>query len=111
MMPVVDCREMTNGSRCHKDHSRLVCNSGIAYCLAAMTSSSGLIGDIDVMQPTLPYCQDILVNKKTNARAFWDDGSSRVLINNDFARENNLRSRPAAVTMKVVGDLLRKWMP
>ena len=104
-MPVVDCGELINGSRCHKDHSSLVCNSGIAYCLAARTHSSSKIGEIDVMEPTLPYCQDIIVNKHTVSRVFWDDGSSRVLINNDFAKENNLRSRPAAVTMKVVGDV------
>ena len=104
-MPVVDCGELINGSRCHKDHSSLVCNSGIAYCLAARTHSSNKIGEIDVMEPTLPYCQDIIVNKHTVSRVFWDDGSSRVLINNDFAKENNLRSRPAAVTMKVVGNV------
>ena len=74
-MPVVDCREMINGSRCHKDHSRLVCNSGIAYCLGARANSSGIIGDIDVMQPTLPYGQDILVNNQSDSRVFWDDGS------------------------------------
>ena len=89
-MPVTDCREMVNGSMCHKDHSKLVCNSGIAYCLAARSQSSATIGDIDVMQPTIPYCQDIIVNKQTDSRVFWDDGSSRVLINNDFAKENNL---------------------
>ena len=31
--PVTDCKEVINGARCHKDHSRLVCNSGVAYCL------------------------------------------------------------------------------
>ena len=35
----IDCKELINGVRCHKDHSRLVCNSGIAYCLSTKTDS------------------------------------------------------------------------
>ena len=37
-------------------------------------------------------------------RTVWDDGSNRVLINNEFAKENNLKSRDAFVTMNVVND-------
>ena len=112
-MPVRDCRETVNGSRCHKDHSKLVCNSGVAYCLAAksISAKSATIKsaaskssvDIDVFQPTLHYLQDIIVNREESARTLWDDGSNRVLVNNDFARENNLKSKDASVTMKVVG--------
>ena len=98
---LVDCKEMVNGAQCHKDHSKLVCNSGVAYCMAAKVVSDD---EIDVTQATLPYMQDIVVNKKSSSRVFWDNGSSRVLVNNEFARENNLKSRPAVVTMKVVGD-------
>ena len=29
-MPVIDCKELINGARCHRDHSHLVCNSGSA---------------------------------------------------------------------------------
>ena len=117
-MPVRDCRESVNGSRCHKDHSKLVCNSGVAYCLAtrsvasksvvakaaaARTAGAKSSPDIDVFQPTLHYLQDIVVNRGSSGRTIWDDGSNRVLVNNDFARENNLKSRDASVTMKVVG--------
>lgn len=102
---MVDCSELVNGSRCHKDHSRLVCNSGVAYCLAARSSGESSFADIDELQATLHYTQDIPVNKGENARVLWDDGSNRVLVNNDFAKENNLKSRDATVTMKVVGDV------
>ena len=103
-LPSVDCKEKINGSQCSRDHSRLVCNSGVAYCLAAKSSTDQEYDGIDVHQATLHYMQDIIVNKKDSARSLWDDGSNRVLINNDFARENNLKSREASVTMKVVGD-------
>ena len=99
---VSDCQEMVNGARCHKDHSRLVCNSGVAYCLAARTMSEISSQNIDIFQPTLHYIQDIPTNG-ASARVIWDDGSNRVLVNNSFARENNLRSRDTTVTMKVVG--------
>ena len=100
---MVDCSQMINGSRCHKDHSRLVCNSGVAYCLAARSSGGSSFDDIDELQATLHYTQDIPINKGETARTLWDDGSNRVLINNDFA--NNLKSRDATVTMKVVGQV------
>ena len=109
-----DCREIVNGSKCHKDHFKLVCNSSIAYCLAVRSEAFKNVmikplatkssPDIDVFQPTLHYLQDVIVNRGSSARALWDDGSNRVLVNNDFARENNLKSRDASVTMKVVGS-------
>ena len=107
-MKVIDCTETVNGGRCHKDHSRLVCNSGVAYCCAVKSvslSATAAAAEIDVFGATLHYLQDILVNKKVKARVFWDDGSNRVLVNNTFARENNLKSRKSTVTMKVVGGL------
>ena len=73
-MSVVDCKEMINGSQCHRDHSRLVCNSGLAYCLAARAASKTGMADIDVMQATLSYCQDITVNRNSDSRVIWDNG-------------------------------------
>ena len=32
MSQVIDCQEFINGAQCHKDHSRSVCSSGVAYC-------------------------------------------------------------------------------
>ena len=101
----VDCKEKVNGNMCHRDHSRLVCNSGVAYCLAAKSSADKEYDDIDVHQATLHYIQDIVVNKGDTARSLWDNGSNRVLIDNIYAKENNLKAREAFVTMKVVGDM------
>ena len=99
--PVIDCKEVINGAQCHKDHSRVVCNSGVAYCLTAKSDSP----KVDVFQPTLHYLQDIPINNDTEcSRILWDDGSNRVLIDNGFAKEKNLRSRTTTVNMKVVGD-------
>ena len=102
-MNVVDCKEKVNGSRCHKDHSRLVCNSGVAYCLAVNSVAKKANADIDVFGTTLHYLQDIPVNKGDTGRVIWDNGSNRVLVDNKFAKERNLKSRQSTVTMKVVG--------
>ena len=106
-MPVVDCKEMVGGVRCRRDHSRLVCNSGVAYCLAARTSSQNVFIDIDEHQATLHYMQDISINKGASGRVLWDDGSNRVLVNNTFAKERNLKSRDAVITIKAVNQVKR----
>ena len=102
-MPEIDCTETVNGSRCHKDHSRLVCNSGVVYCMVAKSSGYSNFAEINELQPTLHYMQDILVNNVGCARVLWDDGSNRVLVNNEFAREQKLKSPDPDITMKVVG--------
>ena len=66
--------------------------------------SENQFSDIDVFPVTLHYVQDIIVNRGEKGRTVWDDGSNWVLINTAFARENNLKSRDASVTMNVVGD-------
>ena len=102
---VIDCKEVINGMQCHKDHSRLVCNSGVAYCLSTKTEPL----DTELFQPTLHYLQDVPVNNDVDpARILWDDGSNRVLVCNAFAAERNLRSRITTVTMKVVGGCFEK---
>ena len=104
-MQAIDCKEVVNGSQCHRDHSRLVCNSGVAYCLSAKTGS----GDVDLYQPTLHYLQDIHINNDVEtARILWDNGSNRVLVDHSFAAERKLRSRSTTVTMKVVGGQFKK---
>ena len=106
-MPVVDCKELINGALCHRDHSRLVCNSGVAYCLAARTTLQSNLLEIDEHQATLHYMQDIPVNNGGSCRVLWDDGSNRVLINNEFARERNLKSKDAVITIKAVNQVKR----
>ena len=75
--------------------------------MAARSSGVNNFGDINEFQPTVHYMQDIpiSINKTEVARVLWDDGSNRVLVNNEFARERKLRSRNAVVTMKVVGQV------
>lgn len=75
-----------------------------AGALAAKLEESEDPSDIDIFPVTLHYVQDIIVNRGEKGRTVWDDGSNRVLINNDFAKENNLKSRDAFVTMNVVND-------
>ena len=87
------------------DHSKLVCNSGVAYCLAAHSTLEGEgQSDVNVFEESLHYVQDIPINKGNIARVFWDNGSNRVLVNNHFARENKLKSCDAVVTLKVVDE-------
>ena len=106
----ISCREEIDGTLCGKDHSRLVCQSGIPYCTSlsvkAVSSSNGGASNIDEDMPTVPYLQDLVVQCNGSgfiARTYWDTGSNRVLINNDFAKESGLRPRPARVIMKVAG--------
>ena len=104
-LAVIDCKETVNGALCHRDHSVMVCNSGVAYCMAAKTKSVHSEPDIDIFPVTLHYIQDIIVNRGGEGRVVWDDGSNRVLINNDFAKENNLKSRDATVTIKTTKSM------
>ena len=60
---MIDCKELVGGSKCGRDHSKLVCNSGVDYCMAAHSSSQVDFDDINVDEPTLQYLQDIIVNK------------------------------------------------
>ena len=106
-MPVIDCKEFVNGIRCHADHSRFVCNSGVVYCMAARSSGDIKLLDIDDLQPTLQYMQDIPINQGAAGRIMWDNGSNCVLVNNAFAKERQLKSKNASVTLKVVGEVKR----
>ena len=108
----VSCREQLDGTACGKDHSRLVCQSGVPYCtqLTTRTSSQGSkslrVSDIDENVQTIPYIQDLTVaskGEKSQARAYWDGGSNRVLVNNEYAMENNMTPSPVTVIMKTAG--------
>ena len=88
----------SDGTKCDKDHSYLVHDSGVAYCgvtkslQSSSTSSSKFsnqnndpsFSDVNIDQPTVYYLQDVPVNN-TNivARTFFDNGSNRVLIRDD----------------------------
>ena len=109
-LPKVTCKEKIDGSSCNKDHSKLVCGSGVAYCtnlaIRAKEQTESGVDNIDEELPTIPYLQDITVQSevgRNNARTFWDDGSNRVLINNEFAQENQLNPKKGVVVMKTAG--------
>ena len=53
---------------------------------------------------------DIPINRGENGRIFWDDGSNRVLIDNEFASERQLKYRNAVVTLKVVGQVKKMYV-
>ena len=106
-MPVINCTESVNGSRCHGDHSRLVCNSGVAYCMAAHLSEESIFTKINELQCTIQYMQDIPITSGHVGRVLWDNGSNRVLVNNEFAKECQLKSRHTVVTLKTVGQVKR----
>ena len=107
---IVSCKEQIDGSQCGRDHSKLVCQSGVAYCVN-LTVSAGIadgsgISHVDEEVPTIPYVQDLTIKSNSTyceARSFWDNGSNRMLINNEFAAENQMLPRPVTVIMKVAG--------
>ena len=96
MKPFI-CTEQIDAVQCRKDHSRLVCNSGIAYCL----SVSG-VSNVDPSsdESTISYLHDVKT-ETGEARVFWDTGSNRVLINDEFAEEHNLKKVPVTVVVNL----------
>ena len=113
MVSAISCKEKIDGEVCGKDHSKLVCNSGVAYCtnLLVKTGSSGSsvtsgLAKLDEDVPTIPEIQDVTVesnDKRIVARVHWDSGSNRVLINDTFAKELELVPYPTIVIMKTAG--------
>ena len=120
-----DCRAPKNscgsdnggGIKCANDHSRFVCGSGNVYCAAARfsksvnksgsSSDSGTLSSSpDMSAETLMLVEDVKVrtgNKECSSRTLWDGGSNRVLINNEFAKEQKLRSQTVKYKLSVAG--------
>ena len=123
------CGEDVAGTRCAGDHSRLLHGSGNVYCGAAkskflsskqdktsigISSSLSSSPGFDISDPfssvnedeeAIFFLQDIpLKNAGSTCRAMWDKGSNRVLIREDFAKQNNLLSREVTYKMEVVGS-------
>ena len=103
------CREDMGGSKCTGDHSKLLHGSGNVYCAAlsaGLTSSStDMFSCVNEEEDTLYYIQDIPIKKSSKpARVFWDRGSNRVLIRDEFAKANNLISKEVTYNMETVGD-------
>ena len=99
------CKERVDGNQCGLDHSRMVCGSGVAYCMSVKAKTWESVG-IDENTPTLSYLQDIPVvaeGMMASARTVWDGGSNRVLVNTEFAHEINLPEKTTSIVMNVVG--------
>ena len=105
--------DLPGGVKCKGDHSKLVCGSGVPYCAAALTKSAAEpnpissqeripvgeqveaeseFGNLDEIDDTIFYLQDIpVVGCEEEARVFWDDGSNRVFIREQYAEKMGLR--------------------
>ena len=101
-------KDKGTGTSCHGDHSRMVCGSGNVYC--ATTSYSRAVVDessdsdtIPVNEETIMLLEDVRINSSNTCRTLWDNGSNRVLVNNTFAKEQNLRSTEVTYKLSVVG--------
>ena len=106
-MAVFVCREKVNSVECKGDHSRMVCNSGVAYVNSLLVKTNnqenGSLADIEENAPTLSYQIDIKIGNGKSCRVLFDGGSNRVLFNNEFARELSLFRRKAAISLNVAG--------
>ena len=102
-MKAVSCKEKVNGSDCGKDHSKLVCGSGVIYCLSVRSNSDS----VDDPMPSFPMMDDIEVKHGT-ARTVYDSGSQRVLIDHDFAREQGLKSENIVVNLELPGKVFKR---
>ena len=122
------CGEDVSGTRCTGDHSRLLHGSGNVYCGAAKSkflnkrerhSSTATVPlpstmtGLDISDPfsfvneseeAIYFLQDIpLKQSSSTCRTLWDKGSNRVLVREEFAKENKLVSREVTYMMEVVG--------
>ena len=97
------------GNKCKGDHSRMVCGSGNVYCASVQTSCKADAEDPN--SPNLAALTSMLIedvkiktgSKTTESRVMWDDGSNRVLINNQFAKDQDLRSQRVKYKLLVPG--------
>ena len=115
--PVKCSADLPSSQKCGKDHSYLVHDSGVAYCNAARSTvpdrgspivdcseSSPSFAGVNIDQETIYYMQDVQVkNTDILARAFYDDGSNRVLIRDEYAAEAGLVKKKVLWKLLVVG--------
>lgn len=69
-------------------------------------SSDQSVIDADVNQESIMQLEDMQFksgNLIDEGRVFWDTGSSRLLIRNEFARRINFRSQVMSYPLTVVG--------
>ena len=67
MSKAVSCKEKINGVDCAKDHSRLICGSGIIYCLSVRSEDN-----VDESVPSFPQMEDVRMENGV-ARLVYDN--------------------------------------
>ena len=92
-------------------------DSGVAYCsvaksyssktsstlLTSVTSNEGF-SDVNIDQETVYYMQDVPINNTDIlARTFFDEGSNRVLIRDEYAAKAGLVKKKVFWKLLVVG--------
>ena len=114
-MPENKCsKDLGGGNKCTGDHSKLLCGSGNAYCFAAKAKQNVLPRVVDSYTDmhlvneyaeTVCYFQDIPVNGYNElARTFWDEGSNRVLIREEFGEALGLPKKKIKYSLEAVGQ-------
>ena len=103
-MPPNSCNEDIGGGKCSGDHSKLLHGTTNVYCAAISAnlraSGSDLFACVKEDEEAIFYLQDIPVRgPKKSARVFWDQGSNRVLIRDDFAKSNRLIHKDVTYTI------------
>ena len=71
------------------------------YC-TSLSIKTGVVGEstvseVDEHVATIPYLQDLTADIngiRSSARTCWDNGSNRVLVNNEVAEENHIIQKP-----------------
>ena len=113
---IVKCSaDKLDGSKCGRDHSFLVHNSGIAYCNVPKSYQKAIstnkqiavadYGHVDTELDIVYYLEDIPVKNSADvARCFYDEGSNRVLIRDDFAKSAGLVAQKVTWKLQVVGQ-------
>ena len=91
-----------DSQECRGDHSRMVCNSGVAY-VNSMLAHTGDLETIGESVPTLSYQMDIKIDRDHSARVVFDGGSNGVLFDKSFAAGHNLIKRDVTINLNVSG--------
>ena len=126
-MPSNKCgKENSAGVKCKGDHSKVLCGSGNAYCYAVKSfKSKGMSKStlpnvevdkdieaacadfgVDENVETVLYFQDIEVEgpgRSAKARTFWDRGSNRVLVRQEFGERLGLMKKRCIFSIETVG--------
>ena len=108
------CGADVGASKCKGDHSKLLHGSGNVYCAALNAGLGGpsyehvgtdSFSCVKEGEDTIFYLQDVPVKKAAEStRVMWDRGSNRVLIREEYAKDNRLISKEVTYSMETVGS-------